>query len=49
MSDRSRWHIPQRVEINGQPWNPLKSVLFLAGFVGLCVGIVAWRAVTGGK
>ena len=47
MSDRSGWHVPQRVEINGQPWHPAKSVLFLVAFAALCAGIVAWRATFG--
>ena len=47
MSDPKSWPRGVRVELNGQPWNPLKSALFLVAFAGLCLAIVAYRAVTG--
>lgn len=47
MSDRSKWHIPPAVTVNNEPWHPLKSVLFLAGFIGLCAAIVVWRNTLG--
>ena len=43
MSDPKTWPRGIRVELNGRPWNPAKSALFLLAFVGFCLGLAAWR------
>lgn len=43
MTDPKHWPTGVRVEVDGQPWSPWRTLLFMAAFGGLVTAIWFWR------